>query len=59
MSAYWQGWNPQEKEEREGRDDEEKEAVIRQMLIQGASKASICRAFKLPRSTLYDMINRV
>jgi len=39
--------------------DEEKKAVIKQMLIQGASKASICRAFKLPRSTLYDMINRV
>jgi len=38
--------------------DEEKGAVIRQMLTQGASKASICRAFNLPRSTLYDMINR-
>jgi DNA invertase Pin-like site-specific DNA recombinase len=38
--------------------DEEKKAVIKQMLSQGASKASICRAFNLPRSTLYDMINR-
>jgi len=38
--------------------DEEKKAVIKQMLSQGASKASICRAFNLPCSTLYDMINR-
>ncbi|MGH7119757.1 MAG: hypothetical protein ACREFP_12330 [Acetobacteraceae bacterium] len=25
----------------------------------GASKASVCRAFKVPRSTLIDTLNRV
>jgi len=38
--------------------DEEKFQAIMQALSTGQSKASVCRTFNLPRTTLYDYIKR-
>ncbi len=37
---------------------QEKAEAVQNMLNQGSSKASICRAFNIPRSTLYDLLQR-
>lgn len=38
---------------------QEKIEIILSMLKDGASKAQICRTFSIPRSTLYDALDRV
>jgi DNA invertase Pin-like site-specific DNA recombinase len=39
--------------------DDEKLAAVTAALTAGASKASVCRTFKIPRQTLYDTLARV